>query len=90
MPALPTVPEVSPSGSGSPPGNGVDAATDGACADGVVEGTVIPDVATDGGPDADDELGAWDTGDADPDTAEEHPTTSAVTSNSATADAAAR
>ena len=89
MPALPTVPDVPPSGSGSPAGGGVEAATDGACADGGVEGTVIPGGAADGGPD-DDGLGTWDTGDADPDTVEEQPTTSAVTSNSATAHAGAR
>ena len=90
MPALPTVPEVPPLGSGSPAGIGVEGAADEAWTDGAVDGTVIPDGTADGGPDADDELGTWGTGDADPDTVEEHPTTSAVTSNSATADAGAR
>ena len=90
MPELPTVPDVFPSGSGSPAGSGVEAEADGACADGGAGGTVIPDGAADDGPDDDDELGTWDAGDADPDTAEEHPTASAVTSNSATAHAGAR
>jgi hypothetical protein len=90
MPELPTDPDVSPSGSGSPAGSGAEVDADGPCADDGVEGTVIPDEAADDGPDDDDEFGTLDTGDADPDTVDEQLTTSAVTSNSATAHAGTR
>ena len=96
MPELPTVPDVPPSGSGSPPGGSVEAAAAGdeAVADGRVDGTVILGGAADDDPDADVGPGT-DAGIADPvaavpATVDEHATASAATSSSATAGTGAR